>query len=147
MMHNKHQQQKSKDLPDGQGAHRWDVTNQTVEPKKERKKKTKGEKREGKDKEKRWEKGRDEREGMMGYLETPPSLAAVPNSVMLLASFASLGFVSLLIFFVFSLCFLSLFFTVFDWSSDFSTHFRSPWIAFSFMCPPPSSLEPCVVIA
>ena len=51
---------------------------------------------------------------MMGYLETPPSLAAVPNSVMLLASFASLGFVSLLIFFVFSLCFLSLFFTVFD---------------------------------
>lgn len=46
MMCNKYQQQNSKDLTGGQGAHRRDVTNQTTYQKKEHKKNQKR-KREG----------------------------------------------------------------------------------------------------
>ena len=50
---------------------------------------------------------------MRGYLDTlPPSLTAVPNSETLLAPFASLGFLSLLIFSIFSLCFCVLLFSM-----------------------------------
>lgn len=110
MMCNKYQQQNSKDLTRGQGAHRRDVTNQTTYQKKEQKKIKRGKEREGKANERRREKGRDKREGMKGYLETPPpSLTTVPNGEMLLAPFASLKFLSLLIF---SGCFCVLLFSV-----------------------------------
>ena len=78
-----------------------------LKPLYEEKKNKRGEVREVKAKERRRKKGRDAREGMRGYLETfPPSLAAVPNGTTLLAPFISLGFVSLLIFCLFSLYFL-----------------------------------------
>ena len=73
----------------------------------------KGKEREGKANERRREKRRDKREGMKGYLETPPpSLTTVPNGETLLAPFASLGFLSLLIFSIFSLCFCVLLFSM-----------------------------------
>ena len=46
-MRNMYQQQNSMDLIDGQGTHRWDVTNQTIDQKKEWKKNKRGKEREG----------------------------------------------------------------------------------------------------
>ena len=61
-------------------------------------------------KERRREKGKDEREGMRGYLQTlPPSLTAVPNGKTLLVPLASLRFMSLFYF----LCVFSVFFFLF----------------------------------
>ena len=76
--------------------------------------KKRGEESEGKT-ERRREKGRDEREGMRGYLETPPPyLAAVSTGGMLLALIASLDIVSFLISCVFSCVFSMLYFCVID---------------------------------
>ena len=73
-------------------------------------------------KERRREKGKDEREGMRGYLQTlPPSLTAVPNGKTLLVPLASLRFMSLFYF----LCVFSVFFFLFLFSARRKSYRRT----------------------